>query len=88
LEDDPKQYKWVSLFRMANQLSKFVKMPVIDLDTCVGTGNCVQNCSKKALKLVNGRAVLTNERLCADCRETECEFCCPTGAITVKYREV
>jgi len=69
-------------------LGKVAKIPVIDLETCIGAGECIKNCSKKALKLVDGRAVLINPKLCVDCRATACEFSCPTGAITIKYQEV
>jgi ferredoxin len=58
------------------------------LETCIGAGECIRNCSKEALKLVDGRAVLVNSKLCADCKETACEFSCPTGAITIKYQAV
>ena len=69
-------------------LDKLTKIPVIDPDTCVGTGECVRNCSKNAIKLVGGRAVLTDARLCGECREMACEFVCPTGAISVKYQKL
>jgi NAD-dependent dihydropyrimidine dehydrogenase PreA subunit len=69
-------------------LSKLTKVLVIDPDTCVGTGECVRNCSMHALKLVGGRAVLTDQKICSECKETACEFSCPTGAITIKYQKV
>ncbi|WXG43609.1 MAG: hypothetical protein WED04_06150 [Promethearchaeati archaeon SRVP18_Atabeyarchaeia-1] len=68
-------------------MAKLMKIPVIDPDTCVGSGECIRNCSKNALKLVGGRAVLTDQRLCSQCRETACEFSCPTGAITIRYQK-
>nr|MDO8134011.1 hypothetical protein [Candidatus Njordarchaeum guaymaensis] len=69
-------------------MGKLAKIPVIDPETCIGAGECIRNCSKKALKLVEGRAVLVNSKPCVSCRETACEFSCPTGAITIKYQEV
>jgi thioredoxin reductase (NADPH) len=69
-------------------LAKLIKVPVIDPDTCVGKGECVRSCPQHALKLVSGRAVLTDLKLCSQCRETTCEFSCPTGAITVKYQRI
>jgi NAD-dependent dihydropyrimidine dehydrogenase PreA subunit len=69
-------------------MGKLVKVPVVDPDTCVGKGECVRNCPMQALKLVGGRAVLSDQKLCSQCKETTCEFSCPTGAITVKYQKV
>jgi NAD-dependent dihydropyrimidine dehydrogenase PreA subunit len=69
-------------------LDKLTKIPVIDPDTCVGTGECVRNCSRNALKLVGSRAVLTDAQLCRACKEMACEFSCPTGAITIKYQKL
>lgn len=56
-------------------------MIVVDKDTCVGCGACVDECPVEAITLVDDKAVINAD----EC--TECETCveaCPAEAISAK----
>jgi NAD-dependent dihydropyrimidine dehydrogenase PreA subunit len=53
--------------------------PEIDLNQCIGCGDCVEWCPTNAVALVNGKAVVVRPEDCNYC--TDCETVCPSGAI-------
>ena len=57
----------------------------IDVDKCIGCGNCVEACLTNALKVIDGKAVLIYEKLCDGFGS--CIVVCPQHAIYLKYRE-
>lgn len=63
-------------------LRKIVK---IDQERCDGCGLCVPSCAEGAIKIVNGKAVLSAENLCDGLGA--CLGECPRDAITVEERE-
>lgn len=63
-------------------LRKIVK---IDAEKCDGCGLCVPSCAEGAIKIVNGKAVLSAENLCDGLGA--CLGECPRDAITVEERE-
>lgn len=52
----------------------------IDLEKCVGCGNCVKDCPGKALGLENGKAKVVNP-LCIAC--AHCVAICPVRAVAI-----
>ena len=54
----------------------------IDLDLCVGAGECVQVCPTEVYEVVDGKVVAENIGECIDCMA--CDGVCPTSAI-VRY---
>jgi NAD-dependent dihydropyrimidine dehydrogenase PreA subunit len=69
-------------------------MPQIDIDLCIGCGDCIVTCPTDALALGNGTAcpelaevaVLAEPDACNYCGE--CESICPVGAIALPYQIV
>lgn len=57
----------------------------IDLAKCNGCGECVSSCEEGALVIVNGKAVLRDERSCDGAGA--CLGHCPQGALTIETRE-
>jgi len=57
--------------------------PVVDLDTCIGSGACIAACPEKdILGLVNGQANTINASRCVG--HGACFHACPVGAISLK----
>lgn len=61
------------------------KIVNIDPDKCNGCGLCVPSCAEGAIKIVNGKAILSADNLCDGLGA--CLGECPQGAITVLERE-
>ena len=53
----------------------------IDETTCIGCSHCMKSCPTEALRVRNGKAVLSPDR-CIDCGN--CFKVCPTKSIYVK----
>ena len=53
---------------------------VINKETCIGCGACIDVCPVEALTMVDGKAVV-DEGKCVDCGA--CVDTCPVGAITL-----
>jgi ferredoxin len=61
------------------------KIVLIDEEKCNGCGDCVPSCAEGAIKIINGKAKLTNDSLCDGIGN--CLGYCPQGAITIVERE-
>ncbi len=57
----------------------------IDEDKCTGCGSCVTACTEGALRIVNGKARLVEERFCDGLGA--CIGKCPTGALKIELKE-
>jgi len=57
----------------------------IDEEVCNGCGACVSGCHEGALQIINGKAVLVNDRHCDGLGA--CIGDCPVGAITLEERD-
>lgn len=51
----------------------------IDLDLCIGVGECVKACPVDVYALVDGKVIADNIGSCTDC--AACQGVCPTNAI-------
>ncbi|MGC8849943.1 MAG: ATP-binding protein [Candidatus Bathyarchaeia archaeon] len=56
----------------------------IDASRCTGCRNCVDACLTGALKIVDGKSKLVNERLCDGFGS--CIAACPNDAIKLEHR--
>jgi len=54
----------------------------VDLDVCVGCGDCLEVCVFKGMEMINGKAEV-NQKRCLGCGR--CEKACPNGAISIKF---
>jgi electron transport complex protein RnfB len=73
-------------YRMADQAARMARsefVNTVDLDECVGSGECVEACSYGALELVDDRASVKEDR-CIGCGV--CCTVCPTKALTLRAR--
>ncbi|MBK8129775.1 MAG: NAD(P)-binding domain-containing protein [bacterium] len=58
--------------------------PVIDPDSCIGSGSCTKACPEQGiLQLINGKAALVNPARCIG--HGECQRACPVDAITLVF---
>ena len=55
---------------------------MIDQNTCIGCGVCVNICPVGAISLKNGKAVI-DPQVCIKCGS--CEGSCPVSAIKINY---
>ena len=51
----------------------------IDLDKCVGVGECVDVCPVEVYELIDGKVIADNIGACTNCMA--CQDVCPTNAI-------
>ncbi|MBL7180636.1 MAG: DUF362 domain-containing protein [Pseudomonadota bacterium] len=58
--------------------------PKVNRKKCVGCGDCVSQCSQKALSLEKEKAVI-NTKKCIGCGE--CILICPEGAIEIQWNQ-
>jgi NAD-dependent dihydropyrimidine dehydrogenase PreA subunit len=58
-------------------------LPHIDLQRCLGSGDCISSCPTQALDLVDGRAAIVRPDACTYCGS--CEWVCPQRAISLAY---
>ena len=58
-------------------------VPEIDLEKCIGCGDCVEWCPAHAVALVDGKAAIERPENCNYC--AECESFCPSGAIRCPF---
>ncbi|MDO4459247.1 MAG: [Fe-Fe] hydrogenase large subunit C-terminal domain-containing protein [Clostridia bacterium] len=63
-------------------MSKFYHSVTLDSDKCVGCTNCIKRCPTEAIRVRDGKAVITSER-CIDCGE--CIRVCPQHAKRAKF---
>jgi len=61
------------------------KIVYIDEEKCDGCGLCIQSCAEGAIKLIDGKARLVNDRFCDGLGA--CLNHCPQDAITIIERE-
>lgn len=54
----------------------------VDVDKCVGDGECVDVCPVEVYELQGGKAVAVNEEECLGCES--CVEVCDQGAITIE----
>ena len=54
----------------------------VDVDKCVGDGECVDVCPVEVYEMQGGKAVVVNEEECLGCES--CIEVCDQGALTVE----
>lgn len=54
---------------------------IIVSENCIGCGICADDCTRRAISVINGKAV-SNAELCNEC--FHCEAICPTGAVSAE----
>lgn len=54
--------------------------PILDEETCIGCGICVDACPQEVLEIDDGLMSVANEEACIGCGD--CLEECPMGAIT------
>ena len=54
-------------------------IPDIDVEACVGCGECASWCPAGAVSIIKGKAAIVDPRVCSYC--TDCETICRSGAI-------
>lgn len=54
----------------------------VDVDKCIGCGECVDVCPVEVYELQNGKAVVVNEEECLGCES--CIEVCEQAALTVE----
>jgi len=57
----------------------------VDPDICVGCGECLEICAFKGMEMINGKAVV-NQNRCLGCGR--CESTCPNGAISIYFEDI
>jgi NAD-dependent dihydropyrimidine dehydrogenase PreA subunit len=55
--------------------------PEVDVEKCVGCGECIDVCPVSVYELQDGKSVVVNEEECVGCES--CVEVCEQGAITV-----
>ncbi len=58
--------------------------PQINIEKCVGCGECIPHCSQKALSVYDDKAVIDTEK-CIGCGE--CIIICPNNAIEIEWNQ-
>ena len=58
--------------------------PQIDVEKCIGCGDCTEHCSQHALSLADEKAVVDSDA-CIGCGE--CILVCPNGAVEIKWNQ-
>ncbi len=66
---------------MNNPESHFYHALRVDNDICVGCTHCIRSCPTEAIRIRNGKAVISDNK-CVDCGE--CFKACPISAIYIK----
>jgi uncharacterized Fe-S center protein len=58
--------------------------PRVEIEDCVGCGECVEHCPVKAIALLEDRANINDDK-CIGCGE--CVIVCPNGAVKIQLNE-
>ncbi len=64
--------------------STMAAIPEIDLEKCIGCGDCVDLCPTNVVELIEDKAVIVRHQDCNYC--TDCEVFCPSGAIKCFFK--